>query len=56
VPGGFSGKGRIVMFANNPIYRWQNHGEFNMVFNTLLNWNDLGGVARPAAASTSAER
>jgi hypothetical protein len=44
------------MFANNPIYRWQNHGEFNMVFNTLLNWNDLGGVARPAAASTSAER
>ena len=42
VPGGFSGKGRVVMFANNPIYRWQNHGEFNMVFNTLLNWNDLG--------------
>jgi len=29
------------MFANNPIYRWQNHGEFNMVFNTILNWNDV---------------
>jgi hypothetical protein len=42
VPGGFSGKGRVVLFANNPIYRWQNHGEFNMVFNAVLNWNDLG--------------
>ena len=48
IPGGFSGKGRVVMFANNPIYRWQNHGEFNMVFNTLLNWNDMGAGARPA--------
>ncbi|HXW07103.1 MAG TPA: M14 family zinc carboxypeptidase [Vicinamibacterales bacterium] len=40
-PGGYTGKGRVVLFSNNPIYRWQNHGEFNMVFNTLLNWNDL---------------
>ena len=53
IPGGFSGKGRVVMFANNPIYRWQNHGEFNMVFNTLLNWNDLG-AARPTSSSTTA--
>jgi hypothetical protein len=52
VPGGFSGKGRIVMFANNPIYRWQNHGEFNMVFNALLNWNDMGASARTAATTT----
>jgi hypothetical protein len=42
VPGGFTGKGRVIMFANNPIYRWQNHGEFNMVFNSLLSWNDMG--------------
>ena len=42
VPGGFRGKGRVILFANNPIYRWQNHGEFNMVFNAVLNWNDLG--------------
>jgi len=41
-----------VLFANNPIYRWQNHGEFNLVFNTLLNWNDLGTPA--AAGSTQA--
>ena len=50
VPGGFTGKGRVVLFANNPIYRWQNHGEFNMVFNAVMNWNDLGGA--PASART----
>jgi hypothetical protein len=53
VPGGFTGKGRVVLFSNNPIYRWQNHGEFNMVFNAVLNWNDLSGTARPAAATTT---
>ena len=36
-----TGKGRVIMFANNPVYRWQNHGEFNMVFNSILNWNDV---------------
>jgi len=35
------GKGRVIMFSNNPIYRWQNHGEFNMVFNAIMNWNDV---------------
>lgn len=40
IPEAYRGKGRVVLFANNPIYRWQNHGEFNLVFNTLLNWND----------------
>jgi len=40
VPGAYNGKGRVILFANNPIYRWQNHGEFNMVFNSIVNWND----------------
>ncbi|MFI5243928.1 MAG: M14 family zinc carboxypeptidase [Gemmatimonadales bacterium] len=39
VPNAHNGNGRVIMFANNPIYRWQNHGEFNMVFNSILNWN-----------------
>jgi hypothetical protein len=56
VPGGFSGKGRVVLFANNPIYRWQNHGEFNMVFNALLNWNDLGRAAAPTRPTTVVSR
>ena len=41
VPQAYRGQGRVIMFSNNPIYRWQNHGEFNMVFNSVLNWNDL---------------
>ncbi len=53
VPGGYTGKGRVVLFSNNPIYRWQNHGEFNMVFNALLNWNDLGSATHTAPASRS---
>jgi hypothetical protein len=56
VPGGYSGKGRVVLFSNNPIYRWQNHGEFNLVFNTLLNWNDLAATTRPASPTTAAAR
>ena len=58
VPGGYTGKGRVILFANNPIYRWQNHGEFNMVFNTLLNWNDLqeSGKPKPTTEATSSQR
>ncbi|HEX5071364.1 MAG TPA: M14 family zinc carboxypeptidase [Vicinamibacterales bacterium] len=41
VPEASRGKGRVVMFSSNPIYRWQNHGEFNMVFNAMMNWNDV---------------
>jgi hypothetical protein len=41
IPQAHNGNGRVIMFANNPIYRWQNHGEFNMVFNSILNWNDV---------------
>ena len=34
------GDGRVVLFATNPCYRWQNHGEFGMLFNTILHHND----------------
>ncbi len=40
VPAAYKGHGRVILFSNNPIYRWQNHGEFNMIFNSVLNWND----------------
>ena len=42
IPRAHNGRGRVIMFASNPVYRWQNHGEFNMIFNALLNWNDTG--------------
>jgi len=51
VPEAYRGKGRVILFANNPIYRWQNHGEFNMVFNALLNWNDIPKKEAPVTTS-----
>ena len=45
-----SGKGRVILFAGNPCYRWQNFGEFNMLFNALLNYND---IKTPPERSTS---
>lgn len=51
IPNAYRGNGRVILFSNNPIYRWQNHGEFNMIFNSLLNWNDQGvGPSRAATA------
>jgi hypothetical protein len=47
-----SGKGRVILYANNPIYRWQTFGEHAMVFNALMFWNDMGGAA-PAKTSTA---
>jgi hypothetical protein len=39
------GKGQVVMFATNPIWRWQNLGEFRMIFNTLMNDKNLTPVS-----------
>ena len=50
-----SGKGRIIMFAGNPVYRWQNFGEFNMLFNTVLNFNDIKTEAPKPAATAPAQ-
>ena len=42
-----SGKGRVILYANNPIYRWQTFGEHAMVFNALMFWNDMPAPAQP---------
>jgi hypothetical protein len=49
-----NGKGRVILFAGNPCYRWQNFGEFNMLFNTVLNYNDIKTEAPKPATPTSA--
>jgi hypothetical protein len=38
IPNANQGKGRVLLFASNPIYRWQNHAEFNLIFNAIMNW------------------
>jgi hypothetical protein len=48
-----NGKGRVILFANNPIYRWQTFGEHQMLFNTLLFWNDLPGEAPAKPTATT---
>ncbi|MDE3151876.1 MAG: hypothetical protein KGL93_06470, partial [Gemmatimonadota bacterium] len=35
------GKGHVVMFANNPVYRAETIGSYTLVFNALMNWDNL---------------
>jgi len=35
------GKGRVLLYAMNPIYRWQTFGEHQLVFNALRYHNDF---------------
>jgi hypothetical protein len=51
------GGGHVVLFATNPAYRWQNLGEFNMLANSLLHFNDYPKAppARPAAGTNAGQ-
>ncbi|HKF95037.1 MAG TPA: hypothetical protein VKB96_10670, partial [Gammaproteobacteria bacterium] len=44
------GKGHVVMFANNPMWRHQTQGSFFLLFNAALNYNNLS-VGRPEPAT-----
>lgn len=46
------GQGRVLLFATNPCYRWQNHGEFGMLFNSILHYNEFKAAEKKATAST----
>jgi hypothetical protein len=35
------GKGHVVLFANNPIWRGETIGSYFLVFNTILNYDNL---------------
>ena len=35
-------KGHVILFANNPIWRGETIGSYFLVFNTLLNFDNLG--------------
>ena len=54
------GKGHVVMFATNPMWRHQTQGAFFLLFNAALNYNHLGvGRAetppRPQQAATGGQ-
>jgi hypothetical protein len=48
------GQGHVLLYSTNPAYRWQNLGEFNMLANAILNFNDLPKAAAQPAAGTTA--
>jgi len=48
------GKGRVLLYVNNPIYRWQTFGEHALVFNALLFYNDLP-AGKAAGTATAAQ-
>ncbi|HEX6900907.1 MAG TPA: M14 family zinc carboxypeptidase [Thermoanaerobaculia bacterium] len=35
------GRGRVILFAFNPLHRYLNLSDFRLVYNVVLNWNDL---------------
>jgi len=44
------GKGHVVLFANNPMWRQETQGSFFLLFNAMLNFDNLSaGRAKPAA-------
>jgi hypothetical protein len=36
-----TGKGRVVLYDFDPIHRYQTESDFRLVWNAILNWNDL---------------
>lgn len=49
------GKGHIVMFANNPMWRHQTHGSFSLLFNAILNYDNLHVGRTAPRANPAAE-
>ncbi len=51
------GGGHVVLFATNPAYRWQNLGEFNMLANSILHFNDYPKTppSRPPVSAAPAQ-
>jgi hypothetical protein len=49
------GKGEVVMFTTNPVWRWQNIGEFRMMFNTILNYKNLDAHTPPTDKRSTAD-
>jgi hypothetical protein len=42
------GEGQAVLFGFNPLHRFQSHGTFALVWNALLNWDQLRvGLGEP---------
>jgi hypothetical protein len=56
------GAGNVLLFANNPVYRGETIGSYNLVFNAILNYDHLRqpvattGPDQPETKTAPAER
>ena len=41
-------KGHIVLFSNNPVWRGQTRGTYFLVFNAILNFDNLNAGRKPS--------
>jgi hypothetical protein len=48
------GSGNVLLFANNPVYRGETIGSYNLVFNAILNYDHLRQPIAPRAAERPA--
>jgi hypothetical protein len=51
------GKGHVILFANNPMWRNETMGSFFLVFNAVMNYDHLDAgrsTSAPATSGTSA--
>jgi hypothetical protein len=50
------GKGHVLLFANNPMWRDETHGSYFLLFNAILNYDHLGaGRTSPTSAASGGE-
>jgi hypothetical protein len=50
-----TGKGRVIAFDFDPIHRYLTLSDFRLVWNAVLNWNDLPPVAVPRRPAPAGE-
>jgi len=43
-----TGKGHVVLFSINPVYRGETRGTYSMVLNAILNFDSLNAGQKPA--------
>jgi hypothetical protein len=49
-----TGEGHVVLFGFNPLHRFQNHGNFALVWNAMMHWDRLEvGMGSPAEEEDS---
>ena len=51
------GRGRMILFAIRPMWRYESQGTFAMVINAIANWNHLAPrtTAAPSAVATAGQ-